>query len=1331
MRHGHITTETQRLIRNNTANVSRALRLQGLHGLDGDKARVLSVQEVIETYNDGISKEEIMAWVWYKRTQGIPMKGWEKYFFDKGKASGKTEVVARGGYAVYDVAGDEVRQTEDDETLGEYVKTSTDGSQVFFRTKEGDIMYVETDCATIVKNNFSADTAVLDRLVKKGFLFYHKGQLLPYPAYVYANSYEREQDLNRDHTAIVNTYGEAVYERQKKVIAETRPKPLSVITPDVSERPQISLVGDFARDVDGKYFRIDKLNDNCEVYIPSGSSLQDAFRRWVVENQSNKTYFDECSAWEMWKVYVEAVNTNSRAFRSMDDAQKKDLRARARNLGERLFAMFLHECLTFEDQQRLDIVWNSLYNAFPPLPYDRVPVGFTMSNKFKGCDLIVRPAQREGVAFLDMLGSGIIAFDVGVGKTITAIVELSSAITSGKCSRPLLVVPNSTYKNWLLEILGDDNNEGVLTGTGITVNDWYNLGGKYTKRIKPLPVPEHSITVVSYEGFRRIGVSDAVGDKLCDELAKMLFSDSDDERKRQKNREKVEKYVGYAQQNTIVDMDEAGFDYIVFDEAHNFKKVFTQVRKKKDDTTRRFHSSMGEPTPRAVKAFLFNLYVQRKFGRNVMLLTATPFTNSPLEVFSMLAHVALKALNEEGYGNINDFFHTFVKEDLDYGTVDAAGNITPKETVRTFRNRIVLQRLIYNHINFKTGEEAGVKRPVKINIPRTSAEVDGKMRRLTTDEQIVSYLTPTERQSNNQAAIKGMIEMGQHIAGKSGDPSDLFRGMARSLANAFSPFLYEQTPPSEVTPKEFVEESPKIKYACDCIRGVKKYHEMRGEACSGQVIYSNRGVEWFSHIKRYLIEEVGFKGEGEMYFDVKDKTLTKAQRDFAELYPNARFSEVEIVAGNENDDPESKQQVIDAFNLGLVKVIIGSATIREGVNLQRRGTCLYNLYPEWNPTDIQQLEGRIYRQGNAYQFVRIAMPLIQDSMDVFIFQKLQEKTSRINDIWSKGARGNVLDVESLDPEEVKYALMTDVVAIAKSIIDTEKKKQKMKVDGLDYKLKLLRDFIHGDYEGYLGRRREAIQFIQGRCADIERGNLDNVTEKIGKVEDKEWKGKATKIVDGLLKFRGNYAAVGEETEDKTLLNAMREWGYLNISSLMPSWSDKEESKKRDVYNSLYAYLTHSIYSTLGEYVKKKVKAEETLLTPNGWSISDNLEERLDEAEKIWEKEDELLRHMSSEEYLQEKVVEATDRKKQMAVLGGSAEARSKDFSKTNCVLSYPYCASYAFNGHIPTTDYKQTAAAPKTGKERNKEKEKAKIRIRMRMRKRSAGMGGIGRRWRL
>src|SRR5690606_3983549 len=172
------------------------------------------------------------------------------------------------------------------------------------------------------------------------------------------------------------------------------------------------------------------------------------------------------------------------------------------------------------------------------------------------------------------------------------------------------------------------------------------------------------------------------------------------------------------------------------------------------------------------------------------------------------------------------------------------------------------------------------------------------------------------------------------------------------------------------------------------IRSVKEYHESKNEPVSGQIIYANRGKDFFPMIKEFLEKEIGYKSK------VK--------------FNKSTLDEVEIISSGISQD--KKETIKEAFLEGVVKIIIGTATIREGIDLQKKCANIYNLYPEWNPTDIKQLEGRAWRQGNEFGYVRVTMPLVENSMDVFVFQKLDEKMHRINDIWFKGDRGNVLDI---------------------------------------------------------------------------------------------------------------------------------------------------------------------------------------------------------------------------------------------------------------------------------------------------------------------------------
>jgi hypothetical protein len=156
----------------------------------------------------------------------------------------------------------------------------------------------------------------------------------------------------------------------------------------------------------------------------------------------------------------------------------------------------------------------------------------------------------------------------------------------------------------------------------------------------------------------------------------------------------------------------------------------------------------------------------------------------------------------------------------------------------------------------------------------------------------------------------------------------------------------------------------------------------------------NAGTRYFHLMKEYLVKEIGYKPH-----------------------------EVELVYGEITK--EKKESIKERFLAGEVKIIIGSATIKEGIDLQNKTTVLYTLIPDWNPTDYNQIKGRIWRQGNIFAYVRIVNILMADTSDVFIFQKLQEKTKRLKELLDRNSKKSQLDLDDVNPEEIKEKLITD------------------------------------------------------------------------------------------------------------------------------------------------------------------------------------------------------------------------------------------------------------------------------------------------------------------
>jgi superfamily II DNA/RNA helicase len=176
---------------------------------------------------------------------------------------------------------------------------------------------------------------------------------------------------------------------------------------------------------------------------------------------------------------------------------------------------------------------------------------------------------------------------------------------------------------------------------------------------------------------------------------------------------------------------------------------------------------------------------------------------------------------------------------------------------------------------------------------------------------------------------------------------------------------------------------------------------------AGQIIYSELAVSEFPKIKEYLVIEVGYKPE-----------------------------EVGVITGATSKPNRLKIQ--DDFNSGKIKIIIGSEAIQEGMNLQENTTDLYMLSLPYNFTTLRQVEGRAWRQGNKFENVRINFMLTNDSIDVFMLQKLQSKQARYLEAMKKGA--NVLDISDISTQELKTSIITDPETRANIEIELLKKK---------------------------------------------------------------------------------------------------------------------------------------------------------------------------------------------------------------------------------------------------------------------------------------------------
>lgn len=791
------------------------------------------------------------------------------------------------------------------------------------------------------------------------FANYIDGKWLHDFYYAEGNIYKKLEQLEIDFKDKFSVGGtENQYEKQKGLLLNALP------TPKTLDEIIISPNHEFVHQFDLGTIEKERWNSNLRKTetVTEAYNLAEKFKDFVSNLPSES--FAGSSSWEV-RSFV-----NNETVTGSDKERNALIRERRKEAANDLFQKFIREELSEDIRERFVKEFNRSYNNIHVPDYSKFPLFSDIHQNFKGKNLQLTEVQKAGIGRMTTKGVGLLAHEVGFGKTLSGILSMHEAMQRGNVARPLIVVPNdSILKQWVETIFE--------TIPNAKVNVLGNLGKDYD--LTKFNNKDGEITVVTYEGFNNIGFSSQITERLASNFnyisANELKSLTNSERDIQKELEKEKELQGKMKRGKIYDWEDFGFDHLTFDEVHNANHIIGKVRIEDRRFASDFRSQNQQTSKLGINTWMAAQYIQENYdGRNVTLLSATPFTNKPLEYYSILSLIANKRLEESGYFNVNTFFETFMEADNDM-EIDAKGDVKFKTNVRRFKNNSLFQQLLSEFIDIK-GEEDNPElvRPTKIN-------KEYKIEQNDLTKKQYDLLNESFNETQKGAILTHILN-------------------ARLIA--ISPYLSPFYEGKNPTVKEFVENSPKLIQTMDLIRQNKK-----DIPYSGQIIYSELAVSEFPKLKEYLIEQVGYKPE-----------------------------EIGVITGATGK--QSRLKIQDDFNSGKIKVIIGSEAIQEGMNLQENTSDVYLLSLPYNFTSLRQVEGRAWRQGNKNENVRVNFMLTNDSIDVFMLQKLQSKQARYLEAMKKGA--DVLDISDISTQELKTAIITNPETRANIEIELIKKR---------------------------------------------------------------------------------------------------------------------------------------------------------------------------------------------------------------------------------------------------------------------------------------------------
>lgn len=822
------------------------------------------------------------------------------------------------------------------------------------------------------------------------------------------------------------------------------------------------------------------LSSTVSDYEINGENIKESFLAWAVgrdiegsgntldsidDFSSSNVKREEIPSTINWKDVYDYVNGIELAKISGDELserQKNKLRSQKMNdrklCAEKLFSRFLNEGLSKDEQDRFWNQYNRINHAIRTPDWSKLPLYIEGMNKYRnGVEFKLYDQQIKGVSFLCNKGNGLLAYDVGVGKTAAGIVATVNQIQTGKAKRPLIIVPKTVISQWesdIHELFPD-----------VQVNNLDNLSSRAIKNFYDgkhgLNIPEGSITLVTKEALNNISFTESTRDEMLKDFQDLTgvsneqFSKmSDKEREDYKN--KLRDLFGQAEKidsKDFVFFENCGFDNITVDEAQYYKNLFKVPRTKQANEFAGMGS--GKPSKRAVKMFVISQQIQKQNdGRNVFLLSATPFTNSPSEIYSMLIYMARKEMEEQGIKNFYDFCAKHIKTQYE-PVVKPNGEIEYANVIKSFNELDALQdSLLSQFIDKVDGEEAGIVRPNKHTLL-------SKMEATPLQKEIFNFCTNVlmEYDPKKDTNPDHDDEYKRHHSGMILEAINIMRTACLSPALVNAEKLvdpYTENHSGIVVPEldDVVECSPKLKLVCDTV--VKNWKENHTH---GQLIFMPQGTVAYPKVVEYMVKQ----GVPKEVFATVDGTTAKIGGKSVKM------------SKNDEENEQVRTVVAKAFNdrENPCKILIGSDAIKEGINLNGNSIAMYNCMLGWNPSDAIQAEGRVWRQGNRQGDVNIVYPLIYNSVDSLIYQKYDEKKSRIDALWEKSdGEDKKIDLAEINPADLKFDLIKDPVKRAKLELGGEKEKVRQEI--LNIRNSIL------NFEGYVKKLEALTEILQSR-----------------------------------------------------------------------------------------------------------------------------------------------------------------------------------------------------------------------------------------------------------
>ena len=616
-----------------------------------------------------------------------------------------------------------------------------------------------------------------------------------------------------------------------------------------------------------------------------------------------------------------------------------------------------------ERRNRLVRYYNDTFNSVRPREYDGSHITFGGISP----EITLRPHQVNAIAHILYGGNTLLAHKVGAGKTFEMVAAAQESKRLGLCQKSMFVVPNHLVGQWASEYLRLYPSANIL----VTTKRDFETGNR-KKFCGRIATGDYDAVIIGHSQFEKIPMSI---ERQREQLEKQLddiergiddvqaskgeqFTVKQLMKTRKAIKTKLEKLNDTKRKDTVIDFEQLGVDRLFIDESHFYKNLYLYTK------MRNVGGIAQTEAQKSSDLFMKCRYLDEITGnRGTVFATGTPVSNSMVELYSVQRYLQYDTLAQNGLQHFDSWASTFGETVTALELAPEGTNYRAKTRFAKFYNLPELMQMFREVADIQTADM--LKLPVpKVNYHNIKTK-------------------PSEIQTEMVASLAKRAEkVRARLVEPNIDNMLKITNDGRKLAldqRMIDPMLPDD-PDSKVNA---------------CVDNVYRIWEEHADTKATQLVFCDLSTP---------------KNDGtfNVYDDMREKLIARG-------IPAGQIRFI-----HEATTDAQKKELFGKVRSGEVRVLFGSTPkMGAGTNVQDRLIAIHNLDCPWRPSDLEQRQGRIERQGNMFPEVEVYRYVTEQTFDAYLYQLVESKQKFISQIMT--SKSPVRSAEDVDEVALSFA----------------------------------------------------------------------------------------------------------------------------------------------------------------------------------------------------------------------------------------------------------------------------------------------------------------------